>query len=407
MANMSYDIVVVGGGIAGAALAHGMAGAGCRVLVLERESKFRDRVRGEGMHAWGVPEARKLGVYEAMVERCGIEVPWWDIYLGDEQFAHRNFMESTPHGSPLVSFYHPAMQEVLIELAGEAGAEIWRGARVTAVRPGRQPEVTVARGDWVEVVRARLVVGADGRNSPTRKWGGFESQSSSDDRKFTGVLLEGMEVPQDTWLAYMNPGNGLEAMLTSVGNGRVRAYLGHPSSAKLKLNKAQDFPAFVDACVAAGANREAYSSASLCGPMATFAADDQWVEHPCRDGIALVGDAAATCDPTLGQGLALTLRDVRMLRDFLLADDDWERAGHAYADAQCGEYTKIRTLETWYRSLFLETGSGADKRRAHALPLIAEEPERLPDLFGMGPDSPTDEAARRRLFGEDRPRRAA
>jgi 2-polyprenyl-6-methoxyphenol hydroxylase-like FAD-dependent oxidoreductase len=48
-------------------------------------------------------------------------------------------------------------------------------------------------------------------------------------------------------------------------------------------------------------------------------------------GVVLVGDASATSDPSWGCGLSLTLRDVRVLRDCLLATDDWHAAAHAYA----------------------------------------------------------------------------
>ena len=68
-----------------------MAEHGARVLVLERETHFKDRVRGEGMHAWGVPEAKALGIYELLRTTCGLEVRWWDIYLGSELMAHRDF----------------------------------------------------------------------------------------------------------------------------------------------------------------------------------------------------------------------------------------------------------------------------------------------------------------------------
>jgi menaquinone-9 beta-reductase len=44
-----FDLVVVGGGLAGASLAKSMAEHGARVLVLERDEQFRDRVRGEMM----------------------------------------------------------------------------------------------------------------------------------------------------------------------------------------------------------------------------------------------------------------------------------------------------------------------------------------------------------------------
>src|SRR5262249_48827213 len=144
MESRIYDIITVGGGLGGAAFAKAMTEQGARVLVLERQTHFIDRVRGEGMHAWGVPEAKALGIYE-LLHNCGLEVRWWDIYLGHEMIAHRDFIATTPHHSPLVGFYHPDMQEVLLTAAEEAGAEVWRGAQVREVRPGRAPAVWVDR----------------------------------------------------------------------------------------------------------------------------------------------------------------------------------------------------------------------------------------------------------------------
>ena len=56
-----YDLIVIGGGVAGCALSAGMASEGVRVLVLESENSFRDRVRGEAIMPWGVAELRLLG----------------------------------------------------------------------------------------------------------------------------------------------------------------------------------------------------------------------------------------------------------------------------------------------------------------------------------------------------------
>ena len=50
---MARDAIIVGGGLGGSALAEQLARAGRNVLVLERETKFRDRVRGENMLPWG------------------------------------------------------------------------------------------------------------------------------------------------------------------------------------------------------------------------------------------------------------------------------------------------------------------------------------------------------------------
>ena len=57
-----YDLITVGGGLGGAALAKSLAEKGARVLVIERDEKFKDRVRGEMLVPWGVAEAEKLGI---------------------------------------------------------------------------------------------------------------------------------------------------------------------------------------------------------------------------------------------------------------------------------------------------------------------------------------------------------
>jgi flavin-dependent dehydrogenase len=50
----NYDVITVGGGLGGAALAKVIAEHGKRVLVVEREAQFKDRIRGEWIAPWGV-----------------------------------------------------------------------------------------------------------------------------------------------------------------------------------------------------------------------------------------------------------------------------------------------------------------------------------------------------------------
>ena len=85
-----------------------------------------------------------------------------------------------------------------------------------------------------------------------------------------------------------------------------------------------------------------------------------------------------------------------------MATEDWHVAAHNYAGAHDGYYGALHRLERWTRELIWERGPEAEARRAHALPLLAREPDRRPDIVGLGPDAPSDEAARRRFFGEDR-----
>ena len=82
MAARSYDIITVGGGIAASALARAMAERGAKVLVLEREKQFKDRVRGEAVVSWGVAEANELGICGLLKEKCGHDVPYVEAGSG-------------------------------------------------------------------------------------------------------------------------------------------------------------------------------------------------------------------------------------------------------------------------------------------------------------------------------------
>ena len=65
-------------------------------------------------------------------------------------------------------------------------------------------------------------------------------------------------------------------------------------------------------------------------------------------------------------------------------------------------YGKVRTIGGWFRELFMVTGPEADARRARALPLIGQDPTRVPDLLFSGPEIPVAPDSRVRFFGEDK-----
>ena len=144
-----------------------------------------------------------------------------------------------------------------------------------------------------------------------------------------------------------------------------------------------------------------YAGARPVAPLASFDMTEHWVDHPYRDGIALIGDAAGATDPTWGQGLSMTARDARVLAEQLLGSDDWDAAGHAYARARDKYFQVCLTVEDWEFDFFFAQGAEADARRARAFPLIAEQPDRFPDHGAGGPDLACDDNVRRRFFGED------
>ena len=397
-----YDIVTIGGGLAGAALAKVMAERGLRVLVLERETRFKDRVRGEALFPWGAAELERLGLRTRLLSTCAIENRWWDDFIGPDRIGHRDTAMDTPGGAATLTFYHPQMQETILLSATEAGAEVRRGVRATGISPGHPVKVTIERTGRTEVVASRIVVGADGRDSVVRRWAGFAKRQDPPRLRIAGVLLEGVtSLAEDTTQMVVNPELGQSSLLIPEGRGRVRAYVIFPSRGDRRLRGEQDLPRFIEEAVRTGVRTELFAGARSAGPLATFEGAASWVEQPYRDGVALIGDAAAASDPSWGQGLSLAVRDVRLLRDALAGNDDWEIAGRAYAAGHDLGYATIHATEDLFTTFFLETGPEADARRGRALPLIAEEPARVPDAFMAGPEAaPIDEFTRGRFFGE-------
>jgi 2-polyprenyl-6-methoxyphenol hydroxylase-like FAD-dependent oxidoreductase len=66
------------------------------------------------------------------------------------------------------------MQEALIQGAAVAGATVWRPSRLVSLTPGDPPTAEVIVDGVARTVRARLIVGADGRDSQVSRLAGFE-----------------------------------------------------------------------------------------------------------------------------------------------------------------------------------------------------------------------------------------
>ena len=387
-----YDIITVGGGIGGSALAKAMAESGYKVLVVERETQFKDRVRGEWIGPWGVAEAKEIGVYDTLIAAGGHHPEFWDTFAGPAALPRRNFAETTPQRLNQLTIYHPKMQDALLAAAEQAGADVRSGARVSNFEPGSEPRVEIEWDGGSETKTARLVVGADGRNAMTRKWGGFEQQQDPPGNLLGGVLVEGLAHAGDASTVLFNPFFGQGSFYFPQGKGFGRAYFASRTGG-VKLQGEGALDRFLEESARIGFPMEHYEGMKQAGPFATFDGADSWVDNPYKDGVALVGDAAATSDQTWGQGLSLTLRDVRGLRDELLANDDWDAAGQAYATRHDAYFASLREAEAMFTTFLIDPSEGANAVRMRVIPAVLANPDALPDTLFSGPElaPPTDE----------------
>lgn len=399
----AVDVAIVGGGVAGASLGAALAAAGFGVVVIEREARFRDRVRGESVHPWGVAEADRLGLLPVLRGAGGRELPVWQRYTDRVPNEPYRWADDVPGGYGEWTIYHPALQEALLAHAATCGAQVLRPVRVANFRRADGPELAVTVGEDTLTVRARLVVGADGRSSAARRWVGASTARDPVHHAIGGCLLDGVALASSSAHQAFFPGG--MTMTFPQGNGRARVYVvcDTATAATLRGRPGNGAIAFIATC-AATLPDGAFRDAVAVGPAAFFPNADVWASRVAADDVVLVGDAAGANDPSLGQGLSLAFRDARELRDLLAADHDWPRAIAEFAARRAAYYAVLREHARWIGLLTTETGPEADARRERATRARENDPTAggFTAIYALGPDGLTpDDAARRHFFGED------
>lgn len=364
-----YDLIIVGGGIGGSALATVMAQAGRSVLLLEQSEVYQDRVRGEWIAPWGVAEVQRLELYDLLVGAGGHHLT---RHVTFDEHVDPVVAESTPlplgifrEGVPgPLCIGHPHHCQTLFDAARAAGAETLRGVHVAEAIGGASPSVTFDIGGKTRTARARLLIGADGRMSQVREAAGIVLHQDPPHHWFAGLLVEGVEEWPDDLQAIGTEGD-FGFLAFPQGGGRVRVYGGYALD-EAKRFKGPDGPQrFLDAFVmkCSPGNRH-IAAGRPAGPLHSYVNADAWTDRPFAPGVALVGDAAGWNDPILGLGLSITYRDVRIVSDIMKASDDWSEAAFApYAEERAERMRRLRFAARLQSTLDMEFGEEAQARR--------------------------------------------
>ena len=394
----SFDVVIVGGGIAGAALATMLARGGLEVCVLERQTQYKDRVRGEWLAPWGVAEAQRAGLYDVLVEAGGHHVArqigYGDWTTTEDAEAGAVPLEGMVPGIPgPLCLAHVTATEALAAAAADAGATVARGVSSVESEAGVEPQVGWTTGGVEHRARCRLIIGADGRVSTVRQRAGIPVSRVPERNHLSGLLVDDFEWPDATEV--IGAEGNLMYLIFPQGRGRARLYLGLPNSERGRFTGPAGPSNFVETFrFDSLPGSENVSAATVAGPCAAYPGDDTWTEEPFAPGVVLVGDAAGYSDPTIGQGLAIAMRDVRTVGEIMLASSDWSPAAFApYATERSERMRRLRVSAELVGRLHVIDSPDAREIRQRAFPSVLSDPTLFMLLAApiMGPDLPPPE----------------
>jgi len=380
MANTSHDVIIVGAGIGGAALASALAKGGLDVLLLEKSETYADRVRGEAFAPWGVAEAARLGLLDSLMAAgghyVGSMVGYDEVAPGEAAEAAAVPMAGFAPDIPgVLTLPHPVHCQALYDAAAAAGATARRGVAVSALEAGQAPSVAYAFAGETHHARARLVVGADGRPSAAREAFGVPFESTQPRNWMGGILAKNTEGwDRNVWTLGAE-GDFAYAIFPLAGD-KMRVYGIWSTDQRQRFAGDHAASKFLEAFdVGCCPNGKVIAAAEAAGPMLAFLNNETWTDRPFVEGGVLIGDAAGWTDPVIGCGLSSAYRDARIVAETLLGSRDWSPAAFApYAAERAERLRRLRVIGDIVTGMFCEFGELGRRRRRRFNETVQTDP---------------------------------
>ncbi len=319
------DLLVVGGGPAGAAAGIRGTAAGLSVVLCDKATFPRDKTCGDGLTTSALRLLERLGLDPATVGG-------WQPVAGAALRSPSGRVVELPlpaDGCFVAVTPRAALDAALLDVAVRRGVEIRQGAPLESLRPGAGGIEAVVGGD---TVRARYVVAADGMYSTVRRltdggaagphlgeWHAFRQYFTGVPDRRLWVLFEPDLLPGYAWV-FPLPG------------GRANVGFGLPRRAGVSV---RPMAAQWRDLLERPALRSLLDAAEPEGHHRAWPIPADIRRAPLSSGrVIFAGDAAGATDPMTGEGIAQALvTGILAAEAVAAAGDDPEAVGRGYRAA--------------------------------------------------------------------------
>ncbi len=339
------DVLITGGGPAGSGLAFHLASKGVKVMVVEAAKFPRDKICGDGISPIALAELDKMGITQTKKFTAANEIKQVGLFLKEDQ-VYINL--SKPDHLPFHARIIPRIEldTWIYEAAKKAGAVYLESTRVLkySITPNAAL-VTVKTGKEIKVIKAKLLVGADGSSSTIARQ--FHERKPKEDYQLLGLraYYENVNGPTDRVDIYFSEG-GFPGIFWMFPKGKKGANVGMAMISQTFPQKPPHIKNLLSEHIATHPEiAKRIGKGKLTGkmdgwPITFFNAKQKLV----ADRIMLIGEAAGLINPLSGDGIQYALLSSRWASDAIIQSLETDD----FSEESLQSYTKTVHKEVGY-----------------------------------------------------------
>ncbi len=359
---------MVGARCAGSPLAALLAHRGLRVAVVEKARFPRDTLSTHFFQAQALASLERLGVTEKLQATGAPCVGRVNLRIEDFQFQAPIPQQPGDVGG-LRSVRRLVLDPILADAAAEAGAELRMGTTVTGLvkDAGRVTGVRVKQDGAESTLQARLVVGADGRNSTVASSAGARKYNVVWNERFAyWSFFEGAEPGPDP--AFILNRWDERFVIASPSDSGLYQVVVMPKLSELPRYREDLEGSYIEHVHSCQPVAEALSGARRVGKIFGMLRWQGFFREASGAGWVLLGDAGHFKDPAAGQGIGDAFRQGEELVEPIVRGLEGSEQTLDQALAAWGRWRNDDAIGHYW----LATDIGAGGKAPSALPEVGK-----------------------------------